>query len=554
MLQSLFIRNVVLIDKLDIDFRPHLSVLTGETGAGKSILLDSLGLVLGKRAETSLIRQGEDKLSVTAVFDAEPNNAPLQELLSENELDAGEEIIIKRVLNRDGKGKIFFNDQPISAKLLKDIGKYLVEIHGQFDNQGLLNPANHRDVLDAYGNYSELRRKTAETYREYRRAVSTRAQAEADISRAKADEDNLRHWVRELENIAPRRGEEAELQQRRQELMNAEKIIESLNYAYAALTQGADVQSALRQAQSAVDKANRHVDGKYDEIFGALDRALIEVNDAVERIEEASSEISLSADEQENIDSRLFALKDLARKHGVAVDDLEDVLADFRLKLNNIELGEDGLSSLRQAEQAARQAYLEAAGMLHQARVKAAAELDKLVMQELPPLKMERAKFVTQIEKQSENAWSENGFDDIYFTVATNPNSPQGPLNKIASGGELSRFMLALKVNLAKSSNVCTMIFDEVDAGIGGATAQAVGERLARLAENVQVLVVTHSPQVAARGSTHFKVQKNTVDNVTTTTVRELTEAERREEIARMLAGEVISDQARAAAEVLLSA
>ena len=554
MLQSLSIRNVVLIDKLDIDFRPHLSVLTGETGAGKSILLDSLGLVLGKRAETSLIRQGEDKLSVTAVFDAEPNNAPLQELLSENELDAGEEIIIKRVLNRDGKGKIFFNDQPISAKLLKDIGKYLVEIHGQFDNQGLLNPANHRDVLDAYGNYSELRRKTAETYREYRRAVSTRAQAEADISRAKADEDNLRHWVRELENIAPRRGEEAELQQRRQELMNAEKIIESLNYAYAALTQGADVQSALRQAQSAVDKANRHVDGKYDEIFGALDSALIEVNDAVERIEEASSEISLSADEQENIDSRLFALKDLARKHGVAVDDLEDVLADFRLKLNNIELGEDGLSSLRQAEQAARQAYLEAAGMLHQARVKAAAELDKLVMQELPPLKMERAKFVTQIEKQSENAWSENGFDDIYFTVATNPNSPQGPLNKIASGGELSRFMLALKVNLAKSSNVCTMIFDEVDAGIGGATAQAVGERLARLAENVQVLVVTHSPQVAARGSTHFKVQKNTVDNVTTTTVRELTEAERREEIARMLAGEVISDQARAAAEVLLSA
>lgn len=554
MLQSLSIRNVVLIDKLDIDFRPHLSVLTGETGAGKSILLDSLGLVLGKRAETSLIRQGEDKLSVTAVFDAEPNNAPLQELLSENELDAGEEIIIKRVLNRDGKGKIFFNDQPISAKLLKDIGKYLVEIHGQFDNQGLLNPANHRDVLDAYGNYSELRRKTAEAYREYRRAVSTRAQAEADISRAKADEDNLRHWVRELENIAPRRGEEAELQQRRQELMNAEKIIESLNYAYAALTQGADVQSALRQAQSAVDKANRHVDGKYDEIFGALDRALIEVNDAVERIEEASSEISLSADEQENIDSRLFALKDLARKHGVAVDDLEDVLADFRLKLNNIELGEDGLSSLRQAEQAARQAYLEAAGMLHQARVKAAAELDKLVMQELPPLKMERAKFVTQIEKQPENAWSENGFDDIYFTVATNPNSPQGPLNKIASGGELSRFMLALKVNLAKSSNVCTMIFDEVDAGIGGATAQAVGERLARLAENVQVLVVTHSPQVAARGSTHFKVQKNTVDNVTTTTVRELTEAERREEIARMLAGEVISDQARAAAEVLLSA
>lgn len=554
MLQSLSIRNVVLIDKLDIDFKPHLSVLTGETGAGKSILLDSLGLVLGKRAETSLIRQGEDKLSVTAVFDAEPDNKPLNEILRENELDVGDEMIIKRTLNRDGKGKIFFNDQTISAKLLKDIGRCLVEIHGQFDNQGLLNPASHRGVLDAYGNYAELLTKVKAAYQQYKAALRAREQAENDICRAKEEEDNLRHWVRELEQLKPHKGEEEELSQKRQELMHAEKIVESLNFAYGALTQGRDVQSALRQAQAAIDRANQYVDGRYAEIYDALDRALIEAADAQERIETASQDINLDSSEQEKIDERLFMLKDIARKHGVSVDDLEDTLAQFKSRLNAIELGEDGLSALRQAEQAARQAYLQAANELHQARVTAAAKLDAAVMRELPPLKMEKARFVTMVEKQSEDNWTENGFDNISFTVATNPNSPQGPLNKIASGGELSRFMLALKVNLAASSDVCSMVFDEVDAGIGGATAKAVGERLARLGDTVQVLVVTHSPQVAAGGSTHFKVSKQTVDNVTTTEFHELSPDERREEIARMLAGEKITDEARAAAEVLLSA
>ena len=554
MLQSLSIRNVVLIDKLDIDFKPHLSVLTGETGAGKSILLDSLGLVLGKRAETSLIRQGEDKLSVTAVFDAEPDNKPLNEILRENELDVGDEMIIKRTLNRDGKGKIFFNDQTISAKLLKDIGRCLVEIHGQFDNQGLLNPASHRGVLDAYGNYAELLTKVKAAYQQYKAALRAREQAENDICRAKEEEDNLRHWVRELEQLKPHKGEEEELSQKRQELMHAEKIVESLNFAYGALTQGRDVQSALRQAQSAIDRANQYVDGRYAEIYDALDRALIEAADAQERIETASQDINLDSGEQEKIDERLFTLKDIARKHGVSVDDLEDTLAQFKARLNAIELGEDGLSALRQAEQAARQAYLQAANELHQARVTAAAKLDAAVMRELPPLKMEKARFVTMVAKQGEDNWTENGFDNISFTVATNPNSPQGPLNKIASGGELSRFMLALKVNLAASSDVCSMVFDEVDAGIGGATAKAVGERLARLGDTVQVLVVTHSPQVAAGGSTHFKVSKQTVDNVTTTEVNELSPDERREEIARMLAGEKITDEARAAAEVLLSA
>ena len=553
MLQSLSIRNVVLIDKLDLDFNRGLSVLTGETGAGKSILLDSLGLVLGNRAETSLIRFGEDKLSVTAVFDLPAEQNPLWALWQENELDVEGELIIKRTLSRDGKSKIFINDQAVSLKLLKDIGKYLVEVHGQFDNQGLLNPANHLSVLDAYGNYPDLLNRVKNTYQAYKTTRQQRIQAEADIAKAKQDEENLRHWVKELEAAATYEGEEAELSQRRSELMNAEKIIENLSYAYNVLTEGNDVQSALRHAQAALDKAAAHVEGKYDEIIAALDRALIETSEAVSQIETASENISMNTNELENIESRLFMLKGLARKHQVLVEELPQVLQNFKNQLNTIELGEEGIENLRKAEQEARLSYVKAANELSAARAAAAEKLDKNVMHELPPLKMEKAKFVTQINKVEDSSWNETGFDSVAFTVATNPNSPQGPINKIASGGELARFMLALKVNLAQSSSVASMIFDEVDAGVGGATAQAVGERLARLAQGVQVMVVTHSPQVASRGNNHFKVEKSTVDNVTTTTVRELSENERCEEIARMLAGEIITDEARAAANVLIN-
>lgn len=552
MLQSLSIRNVVLIDKLDLDFNPGLSVLTGETGAGKSILLDSLGLVIGNRAETSLIRQGEDKLSVTAQFSVKDKTSPLWNLLNEYELDAEEEIVVKRSLDRNGKGKIFFNDQPISAKLLKEIGKYLVEVHGQFDNQGLLNPANHRDVLDGYGNYAELLAEVKEKFSIYKKAKAERVEAENNLSKAKTDEENLRHWVDELEKLNPVSGEEEELSRRRLEMMNSEKIIESLSYAYGALTQGADIQSALRQAQSGIDRANRIVDGKYDEIYAALDRALIEASDAINQIEEASQNVSLNQNELENIEERLFTLKSLARKHQTTIEELPGVLEDFRRRLNGIELGEEGIFALRRREEECRLEYLKSANELSAKRKATALLLDDRVMAELPPLKMEKAKFVTIIEKMDETSMNETGFDNVYFTVATNPNSPQGPINKIASGGELARFMLALKVNLAQSSSVGTMIFDEVDAGVGGATAQAVGERLSRLAKDVQVLVVTHSPQVASKGDNHFKVEKSTRDNVTTTTVRELNTGEKAEEIARMLAGETITDEARAAAKVLI--
>lgn len=553
MLNSLSIRNVVLIDKLDLDFQSGLSVLTGETGAGKSILLDSLGLLLGNRAETGLIRHGEDKLSVTGCFTL-PDNPDFAALLEEYELEADDEVVIKRTLTTDGKGKIFFNDQPVSLKVLKELGRFLVEVHGQFDNQGLLNPANHLDVLDAFAADKDLLTATIAAYGAYKKARAARIEAESNINKAKEDEDNLRHWVEELRRLAVEDNEEETLTRRRQELMNAEKIIEGINYAYGALTQNADVQNALRQAQNAIDKVNALVDNKYQTLSDMLEQAAIDVSESVNELEELASNINMSQSELESIEERLFALRGLARKHQCTIADLPQVLQSFEQRLSAIEYGEDGIKQLRITEENAKLEYVRQANLLSECRQNAATELDKKVMAELVPLKMEKARFVTKFEKMDETQWSAKGFDSVCFTVSTNPNSPQGPLNKIASGGELARFMLALKVNLAQSSNIGTMIFDEVDAGVGGATAQAVGERLARLAQKVQVLVVTHSPQVAARGRHHFKVSKHTENNVTTTCVVELTAAQKAEEIARMLAGEVISDEARAAAKVLIGA
>ncbi len=554
MLTALSINNVVLIDKLDLEFKSGLSVLTGETGAGKSILLDSLGLVLGNRAEASMIRQGADKLSVSAVFELSVENKELAVLLDEYEIETSDELLIKRTLNRDGKGKIFINDQPVGARLLKEIGRYLVEIHGQFDNQGLLNPANHRDVLDAFGNYKTTAEEVKKCWQAYKQAEKARKEAEENIARAKSDEEDLRHWIGELEKLNTFAGEEEALSQKRLELMNAEKLLDSLNYAYASLNGNFDIIAAVRQAQAAMDKANQVVDGKYDDIINMLEQTLINAEEAVNEIEAASRNISLNQNELDSVEERIFTLRSVARKHQVNVDELPEVLEKFRQQLNAIELGEDGIRQLRQAEERAKLSYVEAANELSGKRKAAALILDSRVMAELTPLKMEKARFVTQVEKLEADGWSEHGIDNISFTVSTNPNSPQGPLNKIASGGELARFMLALKVNLAQSSSVSAMIFDEVDAGVGGATAKAVGERLARLAKDVQVLVVTHSPQVAASGNHHYKVEKTTSDNVTTTSVRELNGNERQEEIARMLAGETITDEARAAAKVLLTA
>lgn len=553
MLKSLSIRNVVLIDKLDLDFQNGFSVLSGETGAGKSILLDSVGLLLGKRAEVGMIRSGCDKLSVCGSFEIADKKGELAALCAEYDLDFEHEIIIKRTLNQDGKGKIFFNDQPITQKLLKEIGSYLVEIHGQFDNQGLLNPATHLSVLDNYGAYPEKITAMKTAFAAYKKAKDNRVNAEAKIAQSKADEDNLRHWVDEFQKMQPRENEQEELEEKRRQMMNAEKILENLDAAYKALNQGG-VQSALRQAQAAISRVNVLLNGKFDNIYSLLDTALVNADEAGEEIEAASNEVSLNQNELDAVEERLFALKALARKHNTTIEELPLVWQQMEENLRNLELGEDDIENLRKLEEAAYKDYVKKATEVSQARLAAALRLDGKIQAELPDLKMEKARFMTQISTKPENQWNENGRDDVCFMVSTNPNTPYGSISKIASGGELARFMLALKVNLAQTSQVETMIFDEVDTGIGGATAQAVGEKLAKLGEQVQVLVVTHSPQVAAQSKYHYKVEKTTVDNVTTTSLRELSAAEKTEEVARMLSGEHITDEARAAAKVLIGA
>ena len=553
MLKSLSIRNVVLIDKLDLDFQNGFSVLSGETGAGKSILLDSVELLLGKRAEVGMIRSGCDKLSVCGSFEITDKKGELAALCAEYDLDFEHEIIIKRTLNQDGKGKIFFNDQPITQKLLKEIGSYLVEIHGQFDNQGLLNPATHLSVLDGYGAYPEKITVLKTAFAAYKKAKDNRVNAEAKIAQSKADEDNLRHWVDEFQKMQPRENEQEELEEKRRQMMNAEKILENLDAAYKALNQGG-VQSALRQAQTAISRVNVLLNGKFDNIYSLLDTALVNADEAGEEIEAASNEVSLNQNELDAVEERLFALKALARKHNTTIEELPLVWQQMEENLRNLELGEDDIENLRKLEEAAYKDYVKKATEVSQARLAAALRLDGKIQAELPDLKMEKARFMTQISTKPENQWNENGRDDVCFMVSTNPNTPYGSISKIASGGELARFMLALKVNLAQTSQVETMIFDEVDTGIGGATAQAVGEKLAKLGEQVQVLVVTHSPQVAAQSKYHYKVEKTTVDNVTTTSLRELSAAEKTEEVARMLSGEHITDEARAAAKVLIGA
>lgn len=553
MLKSLSIRNVVLIDKLDLDFQNGFSVLSGETGAGKSILLDSVGLLLGKRAEIGMIRSGCDKLSVCGSFEIADKKGELAALCAEYDLDFDHEIIIKRTLNQDGKGKIFFNDQPITQKLLKEIGGYLVEIHGQFDNQGLLNPATHLSVLDNYGAYPEKIAAMKAAFAVYKKAKDDRVNAEAKIAQAKADEENLRHWVDEFQKMQPRENEPEELEEKRRQMMNAEKILENLDTAYKAMVQGG-VQSSLRQAQAAISRVNALLNGKFDNIYALLDTALVNADEASEEIETASNEVSLNQNELDAVEERLFALKALARKHNTTVEELPQVWAQMEDSLQNLTRGEENIESLCKLEEAAYKDYVKKATEVSQARLAAALRLDGKIQAELPDLKMEKARFMTQISTKPENLWNENGRDEVCFMVSTNPNTPYGSISKIASGGELARFMLALKVNLAQSSQVETMIFDEVDTGIGGATAQAVGEKLAKLGEQVQVLVVTHSPQVAAQSKYHYKVEKTTVDNVTTTSLRELSAAEKTEEVARMLSGEHITDEARAAAKVLIGA
>ena len=552
MLKSLFVRNVVLIDSLNIDFSSGLIVLSGETGAGKSILLDSLGLLLGARTETSLIRSGEDKLVVTGVFEVSPSNN-IYNLVKEYDIEIDGDIIIKRTITADGKNKILFNDQIITLKLLKELAQNLIEIHGQHDNQGLLNPQTHRDILDAYGNYPKELSAVQNTYTSYKKSLKELNEKTAKLQKAAEEEENIRHWVKELEKANVQKGEEEQLRIRRSELMNAEKIIDKLNNAYNNLNGGNSVLDSVSKARNSISRANEIVNNKYAEIEQNLENALYALNDAVEQIEVCSSDISLNQSEIDNIETRLFLLRDLAKKHQTEIDLLPEKLEELSSMLKSLEKGSEDLAELKQQVALLREDYQKAAQNLSQARKNAANKLDKSVMKEFPPLKMEKAVFKTSITQKSEDLWSETGWDSVCFEVSTNPNTPLGPLNKIASGGELSRFMLALKVNLAQQTSQETIVFDEIDTGIGGATAEAVGERLSKLSQNEQVFVVTHSPQVAAFSSEHYKVSKETKDNITTTNLIKLSSEGKLEEIARMLAGEKITEEARAAASVLLN-
>lgn len=552
MLKSLSIKNVVLIESLDIDFSKGLTVLTGETGAGKSMLLDSLGLILGNRSETSLIRKGADKLTVTGVFDVEKTNK-IYTLAKEHDLDIEDDIIIKRVISQDGKSKIFFNDQLITLKLLKELSQNLIEIHGQHDNQGLLNTDTHCGILDCYASHQKEIDAVKDAYKNYKTKQKELKAKEELLSKIKQDEENLHHWAKELEKASPQKNEEEILRNRRAELMNAEKIIEKLNVAYTSLNGSFSIIDQITKARNAISKANEYVNGKYSNLEQSIENTLYELNDVIAEIENNSSDISLNQNEIDNIETRLFLLKDLAKKHHTEINNLPDKLNELKQQLNNIQYGQEELDLLKEQLDKAQKDYIAKAEALSKSRKAVADKLDKSISQELPPLKMEKAKFKTTIVTKPESLWSDIGWDNICFEVSTNPNTPFGPLNKIASGGELSRFMLALKVNLIKGSEQETLIFDEIDAGIGGATAEAVGERLSRLSKQAQILVVTHSPQVASFADDHFKVEKITSNEITTTHLIKLDNIGKTEEVARMLAGEIITKEARAAASVLLN-
>jgi DNA repair protein RecN (Recombination protein N) len=556
MLVSLSIRNIVIIEKLDLSFDHGLCVLTGETGAGKSILLDSLGFALGNRADQHLLRPGAEQASVTAAFDIAPSETtgahPARALLAEQGIEVEDLLLLRRVLGSDGRSRAFVNDQAASAGLLRQLADALIEIQGQFDQRGLMDPATHRELLDAYGRLQPEARALRGLWRAWQDALAEREAAARRFSEAQRDEIFLRHAVEELDALDPRPGEEAELGEKRNRLMHREKLVEGLNAAQAEVDGKAE--PALGRALRALERIAPTAGAALTPALEALQRATAEAEEALAELNSFASEIELDADSLEAVEERYFALQDMARKHHREVDALPELREDLARRLAAIDGGEAALTRLAEVAATARRDYLAAAEKLSKQRTKAAAALDKAVMKELPPLKLERAVFRTVLERLKEDDWSAQGLDRLAFEVATNPGNPTGPLGRIASGGELARFLLAIKVVLASVNPERSLVFDEVDSGVGGATAHAVGERLARLAQDRQVLVITHSPQVAARGTHHWQVLKRSAGQQVATQVSQLSAGDRREEIARMLSGAEITEEARAAAERLIGA
>ncbi len=552
MLAGLSIRDFVLIERLDLAFEPGLCVLTGETGTGKSILLDALGLCLGRRASADLVRAGARQADITAVFEV-PSGHAAWDLLESQGMTGLDDVILRRVVTPEGRSRAFANDRPVSATFLRELGMTIVEVQGQHDLALLLDPSNHRRLLDQYAGLESEIGEVASAFDAMRDAARALEDARAELKRARADEEYVRHVVEELNSLDPQPAEEDSLAAERTVLMHAERLSRSLSEALTVLTSEDGAQIGLRRAERSLERSREHAAGRFDEVMTALERARVETMEAVAILEHLDRELTGDPARLSVVEDRLFDLRALARKHRTTVAELPAVLDALSERLAALDSGADEIDRLAGEAETSRAAYENAAKSLSDKRRAGARRFDESVNAELPSLKLGDAAVRTAVETVVEDWWGHEGFDRVVFQVATNAGHEPGPLSQVASGGELGRIMLALKVVLARTRGSRTLIFDEVDRGIGGATADAVGARLERLARESQVLVVTHSPQVAARGNHHWLIGKAAGDERATTTVDRLDTGTRREELARMLAGARVTDEARAAADSLIA-
>ena len=552
MLHGLDIQNIVLVDRLRLAPEDGLTVLTGETGAGKSILLDALGLATGGRADSGLVRKGADEARVTALFYC-PDDPKITTLLHDQNITADDgELALRRVLKADGKSRAFVNDQPVSIGFLRQLGELLVEVHGQHDDRGLLNAAGHRTLLDQFGKLEALVQDVAVSYEELQITRSALADLDAELERARQDEEYDRHALEELEKMCPESGEEIRLADQRQLMMQGEKAASDLDDLLGTLLDRNGPDAKLRGALRRLERLDDGLKTLLAPVLEFFSTASDAATEGVNALEAARREMDFDPRELEDVEERLFALRALARKHRVQVDDLERIRNETEARLQGLQHSESARNQLLAQLSENKSRYETAVEKLSAARLKCAEQLDKHVMAELPPLKLEKARFRSSLTVLEREQWGRDGGEKVEFEISTNPGSDFGALLKIASGGELARFILALKVSLARTGSAPTLVFDEVDKGIGGAVADAVGERLSRLTDSAQVLVITHSPQVAARGEHHWQISKSEKDGKTLSDVQVLSNEERREEVARMLSGAEITDEARTAATSLI--
>lgn len=553
MLVSLSIKNIVLIDQLDIPFNKGTTVLTGETGAGKSIILDALGLLLGNRADSRLLRNGAEKGSVSGEFDIS-KKPRLRKLLQAYDIDAVENsALIRRVMTNDGKSRAYINDVSVGINLLQEISSHLVEIHGQHEQRGLMQPALHMKMLDEYCANSKLLADVSSAFSKLKNLEIELKHEKTKVDRIREEEDYLRHSFDELASLDPQLGEEESLANKRKIGKNRAKILEVLKSSTEGIIGENDISKKLISTSRYLERSSSNVESLFSSLIEVIDKAAFEAENAVEEIEKSILELSNEdAADIEQIEERLFNIRELARKHKKTPNELVELKIDIEKQLNSLESSDNNISKLEGDLKLSKENYIYLSKLLSEARMKAALKLEKAILSELKPLRMEGASFKVNFENLTEENWSSNGVERITFLVKTNPGNEFGPINKIASGGELSRFMLAMRVIFSSTKSVPTLIFDEIDTGTGGATADAVGKRLAILGKNHQVFTITHQAQVAAYGDHHIRVEKVNRNNSVVTNVEILLGKQKKEEVARMLAGAVITNEARAAAKKLM--